>query len=211
MVVPEVTAFLLDPDAAGGAVLLGSDGGTIRKYKIEELRAGVSRAMVREGRLTLPTPLYLFDRTGRPYNIAWRNDGGVNGRYFETWPPDAKTDPWNPKGTVIAKLADDVAAVIPSPPGGRYLAYDARGALMMYDPNGKVAWSAAMPMTPARISWSDDGLRLLVVSQSGGEIFDAITGTSLARGCGWRFAADSSPPPGVPSGVASVCTAPVRR
>jgi hypothetical protein len=30
MVVPEVTAFLLDPDAAGGAVLLGSDGGTIR-------------------------------------------------------------------------------------------------------------------------------------------------------------------------------------
>ena len=113
MVVPESSAFLLDPDAADGAVLLGSDGSTIRKYKLDELRAGVSRAMARDGRITLPTPLYLFDRTGRPYNLAWRAENSVNGRYLESWAQGGKTDPWAPKGTVIAKLADDEV----QPPG----------------------------------------------------------------------------------------------
>jgi hypothetical protein len=211
MVVPESSAFLLDPDTAGGAVLLGSDGGSIRKYTLDELRAGVSRAMARDGRITLPTPLYIFDRTGRPYNIAWRAEAGVNGRYLETWPADGKTDPWNPKGTVIAKIADDVSAAIPAPSGNRYIAYDNRGTLMLYDTRGAVTWSAAMPTMPTRIAWSDDGNRLLVVSQSGGEIFDAATGESLERACGWRFMADSSPPLGAPMGVSSVCTAPVRR
>lgn len=212
MVVPEASAFLVDPVTGGdGAVLLGSDGTSVRRYTLAELQKGVSRAMARDGRISLPTPLYMFDRTGRPYNLSWRADNGVNGRFLETWSAAGKTDVWSPKGTVIAKIADDIAAVIPAPSGGHYLAYDNRGTLMMYDDKGAVAWSAAMPMMPTRIAWSDDGTRVLVVSQAGGETFEAATGTSLARACGWRFTADTQPPIGAPMGVASVCTAPVQR
>jgi hypothetical protein len=211
MVVPETTAFLLDPALADGGVLLGSDGGSIRKYKLEEIKAGVSRAMARDGRVTLPTPLYTFDRAGRPYNIAWRSEANLNGRYLETWPANGKTDPWSPKGTIIAKLPNEIAAVIPSPTGDRYLAYDNRGTLMMFDPKGAVTWSAAMPLIASRVVWSDDGARVMVVSMAGGEIFAAATGASLERACGWRFTSDSTPPSGSPAGVASVCTAPMQR
>lgn len=213
MVVPESSAFLIDPPAgaADGPVLLGSDGTTVRRYTLAELQKGVSRAMARDGRVTLPTPLYMFDRTGRPYNLSWRAENGVNGRFLESWSPTGKTDVWSPKGTVIAKIADDIAAVIPAPSGGHYLAYDNRGTLMMYDDKGAIAWSAAMPMMPTRVAWSDDGTRVMVVSQAGGETFEAATGSSLARACGWRFTSDTQPPIGAPMGVASVCTAPVQR
>ena len=211
MVVPETTASLLDPDVAGGAVLLGSDGSSVRKYTRDELVAGVSRAMARDKRVTLPTSMFIFDRAGRPYNLVFRTDGGKNGRYLETYETANTPDPWNPKSQILAKVPDDVAAVVPAPDGNRFLAYDSRGTLLMYDAMGKTVWSAASPAAPARLAWSDSGDRVLVVSVAGGEIFDAATGASLVRACGWRFTADTSPPAGSPMGVQSVCSAAVRR
>ena len=211
MVVPESNGVLLDPGATAGAVLLGSDGTTARRYSLEELRAGVSRTMARDKRVTLPAPLFTFDRTGRPYNLSWKSVDGVNGRYLEGWSASGTLDPWNPKGEVVAKLADDASAAVPAPDGSRFLVYDSRGTVQIIDRKGAVAWSAAMPTIPSRISWASDGSRVLIVSQAGGEIFDVASGQSLERACGWRFTSDTSPPAGSPAGVASVCTAPVRR
>jgi hypothetical protein len=211
MVVPETTASLLDPDVAGGAVLLGSDGSSVRRYTRDELVAGVSRAMAREKRVSLPTSIFIFDHAGRPYNLVFRSDDGRNGRYLETYETATAPDPWNPKSQVLAKVPDDVAAVVPAPDGNRFLAYDSRGTLLMYDAMGKTVWTAASPAAPSRLVWSDAGDRVLVVSTAGGEIFDAATGASLVRACGWRFTADVSPPQGSPMGVQSVCTAAIRR
>jgi hypothetical protein len=211
MVVPEASAALLDPDLANGAVLITSDGTSIRRYTRDELIAGVSRAMAREQRVAVPTALFLFDRAGRPYNLAWRSDDGRNGRYIEVYDVTGKLDPWSAKTQVLAKLPDDTSAVVSAPAGDRFLAHDSRGTLLMFDSTGKLTWSAASPAVPTRIAWSDAGDRVLVVSQAGGEIIEAATGASLVRACGWRFTADVSPPAGVPTGVASVCTAAIRR
>jgi hypothetical protein len=210
LVVPESTSILLDPDLAGGSAMLGSDGGTVRRYTLDEIKAGVSRAQAKEGRVTLPTPLFTFDRAGRPYSLAWQSAPTGQGRFVESWTRN-NNDPWDRARDVQIKVADDTTNVVPSPDGSRFLVHDSRGTITVFARTGGVQWAAAMTSPPTRIAWAGDGTRVLAVSPGGGEIFDAAAGTSLLRACGWRFGADTSPPPGIPMGVASVCSAPITR
>ncbi len=185
MLVPEAQVFLLHADT--GHALAAVAGKSVRRYTLDELRAGVTAEQAKDGRveLTAMPRIDRIDRRGRALHLTWR----------ATPTPGHRVVIFADAAGVMSETALGNAATLePSPRGDRLLTFDSSNTTELRDLAGVSRWRLPTPSTPG-LRWSGDGRHVVITAGGGGLVVDAETGQIELRGCGWMFGAHATPPP----------------
>ena len=183
---------LLDPDLAGGAVLMTVDSAQkARRYTLDELADGLSAAELKKERVATGAGAWGFDRRGRAYVVT--------GTSVEIRDGD--------KTSAIHTSKHGVHGVFPAPRGDRVvvLAASASGVASArgLDGGGKELWTITAQRGVFSVTWAADGSRAVVHTQGTAAVVDGATGALVARGAGWAFGLGTELPAASPVNIES--------
>ncbi len=170
-----MAAGLLDATTPGAPVVWALDSEAhYNRFTRAQLRAGIVAADISAG-IARQTSIS-GDHQGRL--LRW---GGNTGTLT------VSALPGHGKGVTLSLPAGTLAQqAILAPRGGRVAAL-AQGTLLVYGPDGDIAWSRGIGANSAAMSWSADGELLLISTTGGGLVLHAADGAVADQRCGFWY------------------------
>jgi hypothetical protein len=183
------TFQLLDPDLAGGDVLLTVDSSmNQRRYTAKMLEKGLTAAEIKKAKVGTATYAWGYDRLGEAYQL--------NGAQVELRGKEDSTivqlPTTSPTGVFVSPKGDQIAVL--QQPG-------TSATVTVVDRKGKEKWSVASRGSLYWAAWSEDQSRALVLGQGGAVVLDASNGEQIATALGWAFGLTNELPSAFPPGV----------